>query len=308
MNVHRFLGSDFTMEDLVAPGTESFFASTGFADLWHTVGGKTVYWVAESGDTVVAFFPGVEFGSAPVRRFQAMPSGCYANLFFNTDDPAVRSRSVKSLMDSVAAARYVKVYLNDYYRSFDHHEAYLTEMCQCRLVDVTNPEWQPPDGELRREIRKAVRERIEIERFDAGKHFDGFLKLVRLSEERLRRKCNYSPAFFRALARLAETDGRVRWVWCEHQHRPVASHIMVVEGDCLLGWQQYYDREYSFLHPNKYIPFALARQASREGVPYLNLGATPADAKGVAAYKDKWGGRDYQYPCFYRKNWLGKLF
>ena len=284
----------------------SFFTSIGFANIWQTKGGRAVSWIAEHENEIVAILPGVEFGSKPLVRFMAMPNGCYGSLIFSDIPEELKSESGKAILDSIIKRKYIKTYLFDYYKTLPEDNNFTIEKCQTTLVDISNPEWEPPDKKLRQQIRKGGGGIAPLI-FNPNNHFEGFMNLVRKTENRIGVKSKYSPEFFKALAELALKDNRIWWYWCEHEGNPVSSNIFFLEQDNILHWQSYIDEEYSFLQPNKFIPYHAAKKASEMGIKYLNLGASPDNAKGVAFYKNKWGGEPCFYNCFVLKRGVGKI-
>ena len=281
--------------------------SPGFANLWCTLGGKPVYWLVEQGNRIMAVLPGVEFGIKPLKRFYAMPEGCYARLFYNPDVAADRENAARMMLDALTARRYVKLFIYDFYESLPADSRFNIQTRTTTLVDISGPEWQPPDKKLQSQIRRAVREGIQVMTFDWDQHHRRFLDLMRLTERRHGRTPKYSQEFFRALAELAREDDRVRWVWCEHDGCPACSHIYFIENATLQGWQIYFDKAFSFLKPNQYIRFMMCRRMARQGVTKLNLGATPAEAEGLAYYKKRWGGKPVHYYCYVMKRGLGRF-
>ncbi|MFQ6008252.1 MAG: GNAT family N-acetyltransferase [Candidatus Zixiibacteriota bacterium] len=286
---------------------DSFFGSKGFANLWNTKGGKPIYWVAEDTERILAVLPGVEFGIKPFKRFYAMPNGCYSRIFYDPHVSVEDERIARMMLDSLAAADYVKIFIYDFYQSLPFDSRFGIETCTTTLVDISDADWQPPDSKLRQEIRKAVKEGIQVEKFDQQTKFSQFLHLVRLSEKQAGRKCIYSAEFFNALAGLAKEDNRVQWIWCEHNRKAVASLICFIEDDMVFAWQAYYDKTFSFLRPNKYMLFVTAREQALKGVRRLNLGASPEEVQGVVFFKKKWGGVPYDYNCYVMRKGLGKL-
>ncbi len=284
---------------------KSLFSSIGFASLWRTVGGEPVCWLTLDSDGPVAVLPGVEFGRRPVKRFQSMPNGTYGYPWFreNVDTAVVAGM----LMSNLCRVGYVKIHFNDFHKCLALHPDYRPINCETTLVDISDPDWMPPDKKLRQQIRKADHEGLSVASFDPAQHLDPFMTLVDISVSRLGIKNKYPREFFVALADLAAGDERVRWLWCESEGRAVASSIFLVEGDNLLHWQVYYDDSLSHLQPNKFIPFVAARKASAEGVKFLNLGSSPPEAEGVLEYKRKWGGESYRYPCYQRLSGVGKV-
>ncbi|MCK4462016.1 MAG: GNAT family N-acetyltransferase, partial [candidate division Zixibacteria bacterium] len=160
---------------------------------------------------------------------------------------------------------------------------------------------------LQSEIRKAERAGAKIERLDAVAHMESFLQLMQATEQRHGRRPRYPPQFFSALAELAAEDDRVVWYWCEHEGRPVVSHITFIEGDTALHWQVYYDKAFSFLKANQFMLWQLIGELRPRGVHRLSLGASPPGASGLIDYKAKWGGEEYAYNCYVHKSGLGRF-
>ena len=307
MKVRRCQISEIQSDKVDSLTKDSFFASKGFMDLWSSVGGKPVYWVAESGDLLRAIFPGVEFGRGPLKRFHSMPDGCYGRMFFSSGNDADNRAIGRLVMREIGQAGYLKAHVYDFYNRLSGNSSFTTEKCETSIVDIAGSSWMPPDKKIQSEIRKAEKEGINVETFDLSRHMEKFLALMLSTEERHERKPKYSPAFFEGLARLAETDNRVVWQWCEHNGRAVSSHINFIEAPMALNWQVYFDKSSSFLKANQYLLYNFAKQATGAGVKRLNLGASPPDAEGLIQYKEKWGGRTYTYNCYRRLSRLGRM-
>lgn len=286
----------------------SFFGSPGFAELWESMGGTPVCWMSIDNGVTIAALVGVEFRRRPVTRFQAMPDGCYERLFLSDVGAAKRPKFVNELLSVVMKAGYAKTYISDYFKEFGLEHDAGANWCETLVVDISAPDWLPPDSKLQSEIRKAAREGVEIHAFDANSHLDGFMDLMTRSEKRHGRRPKYSREFFLRLAKLAETDGRVKWLYVHREGVPVVSHIYLVDAPMALNWQIYYDKEFSSLKANQFTMFTTARMLTRSGVTQLNLGATPPDAESVKSYKEKWGGVSYRYPMSVRKSWLGRIW
>ena len=164
----------------------------------------------------------------------------------------------------------------------------------------------PADRKLRSKLRKAERENVKIQPFCRESHMKGFMHLMEETERRHGRKPKYSAQFYNALALLQSHDDRIIWLWCEHDGRPVVSHIRLIEGETALCWQVGSDKSLSYLKANQYMLWYLVGELKRRGVRRLNLGASPPGASGLVAYKSKWGGERYDYNCYVYKSWLGQ--
>jgi len=307
MNVERLTAPSVGSDLLTTLSVESFFCSAGFARLWETMGGRPVYWAAVDAGEIVALLPGVEFGRWPLVRFQAMPDGIYARLFPPSLDDQTRKEVAGALLQAVAEAGYVKTHVTDFYGLMEVPDRYSSLPCRTTVVDISGENWMPPDRKLQSEIRRAEREGVTVERFQAKRHLERFVSLTQVTERRHGRKPRYTVEFFAALAALAEADHRVIWYYCEYENKPVVSHISFIDGDLALHWQVYYDKTFSFLKANQFMLWRLIGELRDRSVRRLSLGASPADAAGLADYKAKWGGEEYAYVCYLHRSGLGRL-
>lgn len=286
----------------------SLMASPSFARLWRTMNGLPVCWVLRQDGRVGAALMGVEFRAHPLTRFQAMVDGLYARLWVSPDSGLERPAALSLMMNALPLSGYARVLVTDFAREFPEQIDCPRRACETLLVDISRPDWEPPDSTLRSEIRKAEREKLPVEPFEPSRHMESFLALMRQTEKRHGRSPKYKPQFFEELGKLAQADKRIRWRHCEIEGKPAASHIFLIDGPMALHWQVYFDKRFSFAKPNQYLLFVMAKELAAEGVTTLNLGASPPGAEGLAAYKKKWGGVSYRYPMFYRYSWIGRLF
>ena len=285
----------------------SFFASPGFPGLWRALGGRPVAWTVEAEGALAAVLPGVEFGRGPLARFASMPDGCYGGLFV---DPALereRETLARVLFAGLAGRHYAKAFVFDFHGLVPCGPGFDAMRCETALVDISDPGWMPADRKLRAQIRKAQREGLRLEPFDWDRHHAGFLALTALTARGHGLRPRYTAAFFEALAGLARRDARVRWVWCQHDGRPVCSHIYFEQGGILQAWQSCFDRDFSYLKPNQFVRFSVCREMAGRGVGWLNLGSTPEGSPGLAYFKARWGGRRVAYHGYVRREGLGLL-
>ena len=235
-----------------------------------------------------------------------MPDGCYGRLCYYENTALDRRHIIKLIRDAFLKRHYVKIFVFDFFDSFSNDIGFEIHPCTTTLVDISRPDWVPPDKKLQSQIRKAEREGVHIQIFDWTQHHRKFLELMKATEKRHDRAPRYNTRFFRSLAELACRDNRIQWIWCEHHGHPVCSHIYFIENKTLQGWQMYFDKSFSYLKPNQFVRFKMCRQAARQGVSRLNMGETPPGAEGLAYYKKRWGGKPYHYRCYVMKRGLGK--
>lgn len=281
----------------------TLLGSIELARLWKSSRSRPVCWALEEAGTIQALLAGVEFGPNWLGSFQSMPDGLYSRPIML--DPTIDiQQSAARLRDGILEESYGRIYLNDYYGLFEPLGPLRIENSHTTLVDIGAKDWVPPDKKIQSEIRKAEREGVKVEKFDASRHLPAFLQLVKSTEKRHGREPFYSEQFYLDLAGLAEDDSRIRWVIVEHEGQAAASHIYFIEGNLLLNWQVYFDKQFSFLKPNQYLTWTAAREAAVGGVRYLNLGSSPEEAENLQTYKTKWGGEDRTYRTYIKDDSL----
>jgi hypothetical protein len=283
----------------------TLIGSARLAALWRPLGGREVFWCATEKGQITLALAAVEFGRRPWKRLQAMPDGLYACPVATGESVDLRD-AMCSVVTAIAKGGYAKVIVNDYYGLCGAPDGYLPFEGHTTVVDIAASDWQPPDSKIQSEIRKAEREGIAPRPFNAENDMPAFLELMQRTEVRHGRSPKYPAAFWGGLAELARADSRVRWMNIVHGGKLAASHIYFVEGEMLFHWQAFFDKEFSFLKPNQYLMFTMARQAARTGATMLNQGASPPDAEGLIDYKLKWGGQERRYRCLRRRSGLGR--
>jgi hypothetical protein len=307
IRVERYSASQLPADLLVRLSRFSLYTSVEFARVWATMGGREVFWTALRDGAIAAVLLGVEFHRRPFTAFQCMPNGLFARPWFAEDESDGREILSRTLLEAVSRRGYVKIFLNDFYRELTAVRSYDISEQSTTVIDLSDPDWRPSNRKTRAEVRKADREGTDLVDFDASRHFDRFLELVRVSKERHGQSTRYSESFFRQLASLAAIDNRIRWVVAMREEQPIASHIFFVDDVEALWWQLYFDRGFSYAKPNPFTFYTMAQRLALDGVKRINLGMSPPGASGIIAHKEKWGGESYRYPCYWRKSLIGRL-
>jgi hypothetical protein len=255
----------------------------------------------------MAVLPGIELGYGVFRRFQAMPDGLPASIYF-IDADEQKEKITETLLEGIKHYGYMCVTISDYWNIGGDLGIFNSKQVVISRLDISAPDWQPPDKKIQSEIRKAEREGVKLRPYRANRDRHHFLNLMKKTEKRHGRDPKYSPEFFDRLAVLAEQDIRVKWVVVEHGEELAAAHIYFVNNATALNWQVYFDKKFSFLKPNQFILYQVAKELAETGVRYLNLGISPGNTESLLTYKDKWGGKNYHYSILTSQNWLGKIF
>lgn len=308
MRVHRLTLGEFGDARLTGYARDRIFVSPGWARLWETRGGRAMVWTLEDGGEPEAVVPGVEFGRGPWKRFFSMPDGCYGGVLHRDPTAEGRADRQSKLLEAIAGHGYLRAWIFDFHRTLDAPpEAWGPFDQRTTLVDISDPEWRPPDRKLLSQIRKARREGILVRAFDWDRDRDQFLRLMEDTERRHGSEPRLGPDFFERLSRLSCTDRRVLWKWCERGGQGACSHIYVVEDRVLQGWRIDFDKAFSFLKPNQFIRFHTCREMARVGVHRLNLGGSPEQAPGLRYFKRRWGGTPVPYRGYRVESVWGRL-
>ncbi len=293
----------------------SFFGSHGFAKLWETIGGEPIYWTVQEEKSItekketelLAVMPSVQFGKKPLARIQSMPDGCYGKIFYDCEEN-MQDEIQKKMFSELINQGYQKIFFYDYLNNLNLPQKYQRENKSVQIVDISREDWMPPDSKLASQIKKSKESRMSVRNFNLDTDMEMFLELVKLTAQRHSQKVRYPREFYIVLAELAKSDDRVIWLFAECDGRAVASHIRFIEGNSCLNWQAYSDKSFSDLFANQYLIYQLAAVLRQRGIKKMNLGASPAGAESLEKYKERWGGQEYVYDCFYYKSILGKLF
>lgn len=272
--------------------------------------GEAGYFVARSGDKVIAALPSVEIGTGFFRRMQALVDGLPSPLWIAPDCEEYRAEIQQAVIEAISERNYAKAVVTDFDNIFDSRNAKvkwqatsLINLAQTSGAGVTFP----PDNTLRSEIAKAARDGVKVLSLDYEGHMNEFNRLMMLTEERHGRKPRYTSELWHGFAWLAKSDSRFR-LYCVTQDNALAAvHAYIVDRETALNWQIYFDKSFSSLKPNQAITAFAIEKFRTEGVKYLNLGATPPEATGVIDYKKKWGGNEYRYRTIEFRSLLGRL-
>ncbi|MBD3331275.1 GNAT family N-acetyltransferase [candidate division GN15 bacterium] len=307
IHCERHTPSSALADQLVPLAHDSLLASDSFLQLFTHLAGHPVWWIATENDQLLAALPGVEFGNRWFRRFQSLPDGLYSRLCLAPESKERAEELSHGLLQAILAYGYTKAYIYDYYFDFPSLPQWRHRDLITQHVEIPSPDWMPPNRQLRTEIRKADREGIEVHNFDSSRHMDGFMDLVDGTARRNRTAPRYPRQFFAALASLAETDDRILWRWCQHDSKPVASHIVLIESPMALAWQIFFDKQFASLKPNQFMLHQSATILAERGISVLNLGGSPAGVETVVSFKEKWGSEQYRYPMYYHRQGLGRV-
>ena len=172
MQISRKLFEELNNAEKKLIESNHFFSSINFSNLWSSIKGVPVWWVAEENSSI-QILSGIEFKKSKLKRFQSMTDGTYCNPISNNSDP--NKILLASLQDEITNYGYSKIDIVDYYKKLPSNERFNKQEFSTILVDISNPKWEPPDKKIASEIRKANRESVQINLFDPEKHFDKFL-------------------------------------------------------------------------------------------------------------------------------------
>jgi hypothetical protein len=273
--------------------------------LWETIGATAVCWVVTDDSNSTMLFPVVEFGRRPYCRMQAMPDGLYADVIVQSQDETFTSLAGDLLMEKFTRY-YARSNIHDFYRRFSFKKLPVSH-ARTLVVDISDGNWQPPDSEIRRNIRQHSEGAGAITNANSVQ-FDDIWKLIVKSHEARNEKPRYPRSFYLRLLKLSESDPDIRWYVQRRDEAISCSQVFFRIEDQLLYWQAYLERNLAGDRPAQGMLMHAIRDGQQSGAVLLNLGGSPGDAHELIDYKKRCGGVEREYPVIIARRGLGRFW
>jgi hypothetical protein len=286
----------------------SFLSSADFAGLWSLFAGRPVFLAKTENGKMIGGMTGVIFGRSFYGRFKSMPDGLAGGPIMREGvDKEKGKELIEEIIGYFEKKRFARV---DIYSPIEKitDDFFQKRQNTTQIIMFENGKYQPSDSEVPRHIRHGQKEggvvSEKIEERDLGQ----FYELVEETSSRHGQRPRYTPDFFRALRAIAEYDERVIWpvVYC--QDMVVASHIYFLERGELLHWQGFSARKHWSLKPNHLLLNFIIEYCLKQGIGRLDLGGSPAEAKGLREFKEGWGGIEVPRDYYTHLGGLGRLY
>lgn len=160
-------------------------------------------------------------------------------------------------------------------------ETAITDLQQWDLMGVSK--------NLRRDIRKAERSGLTVERTDRASHAKALYDMYESAVKHHGGSLRYNTAYFSAVIELAAHDERINVFVAKQDHDIIGFAIIVHHGDIAFYLHGGAIAELRSLSPSDLI-LAQAIAAAREaGCSTFNFMASPANQPTLVRYKEKWG-------------------
>lgn len=171
--------------------------------------------------------------------------------------------------------------LPDNWPSESHHVYWLLELGQSE-----KELWDRLDGNIRRQVRKARKNNLEVQIDRSGELLDPFYALFSKFTHQAG-----TPVFSRAfLYNIINTmpDGfNIVVVW--HDGRPIAGYFQLEMNNTIYGMWGAALGETLNLRPAYLALWEIMREGIESGFAYLDMGRSPADSN-ASKFKGQWGG------------------
>jgi lipid II:glycine glycyltransferase (peptidoglycan interpeptide bridge formation enzyme) len=164
----------------------------------------------------------------------------------------------------------------------------LPETCIHNLADWSE---QGLTSDVRYEIRRSRREGIEIRPArlsDARFLYESYQATVKRHAGQLR----YTPRYFEALCRLAETSQEVTGLIAVTPHElPCGFIVTARSGEDAFYLHAGFDHEHANGRPSYALLCTAITEAREKGCNRFNMMASPAHQPMLVRFKEKWGGQ-----------------
>lgn len=255
--------------------------------IWKTLGANVELVTLSSGESVPVFVKKI-FGFSHAQLFL---HGLPAVL-------PIEQAAIAELFDKLAR-KYSRVTLVD----FENHLAVVPTgwnraTSMTHLVDLS-PAYEPPDPDLRSEIRKSQREGLVIRKVSTHEEIEVSRMLFLLQGKQPYQL--YPQELLFALAEASLTHDDIIWLIALHDGKLIASQVFLRIDSTLLYWLSVMDRKAAALKPAVALLKEGIQLGIKQGATRCNLGASPPEASGLVEFKKRWGAREHQYSIYSRK-------
>ncbi len=157
------------------------------------------------------------------------------------------------------------------------------------VVDLDNSEealWQRLDGNIRRQVRIARKNGLEVKIDRSGKLLDPFYDVFSQYTHQAGTPVFGRP-FLENIIKVFPNGFNIVVVW--HEERPIAGYFQLEMNDTIYGMWGAALPETQKLRPAYIALWEIIREASLNGFSYLDMGRSPAGSN-ASKFKGQWGG------------------
>ncbi len=265
-----------------APGGLPLHLS-GWSRIMHdTYGYETCYLLALENEKVVGVLPLFAVPSRLTgRRAMTMPGGLCA------DDGEVAVALLthgEQMAEELGLDRLVVQDSRQKWPLGQSSSAHVTWLV--KLQDTTDEQWSWLDGNIRRQVRKARANDLQVEIDRSGATLGEFYEMF----SRFTHQAG-TPVFGRSFLEhvISTFPGGFNIALVRHDQRPIAGYFQLEMNDSVYGMWGAALPDTLHLRPVYLALWEIMRDAVDGGFQYLDMGRSPADSN-ASNYKSQWGG------------------
>lgn len=291
MSLKIYTADDLPGESWSELTGNSFYSSPQFVRLWRTINGHEIFFLDTATKNPVAGMAGVIFGSRFLRRFQSMPDGLSGGPYYSADcDEEGKNRFMNDVVSWLKSNSFIRADIHN--SNFGGSiEAFRRNETKTHIIGLNENQFKAPSGKIGEHIRTGKRRGATVAILRDEKHLNDFFELAVKTGQRHGSKPRYPKRFFAELLKLSADENRMLWLAVFAENKMIGSRICFIDHRRLLTWQYYSDKKYSSLKPGYLLLDYIIDYAIDRDIETIDLGGTPADAKSLIEYKERWGGR-----------------
>ncbi|MCH9031580.1 MAG: GNAT family N-acetyltransferase [candidate division Zixibacteria bacterium] len=295
---------------------ESLLYSTGWLNLWRTLGGEPVYFISDqsAGDYPLCGFAGIRFGDGAISRIQVQANGLPGRLFPDYEAKKANADIIEESLACLARSSGLYAIWVDYDNvikighdndnALSEHWRRSEQVChRILLADESNQF----DSKTRRHIRSGIERGATVRPIATADEAQICFELQTETYKRRGARVIYNKKFYHELFELSQKDQRIIWLVCETDGKLIGSSVTLVEREEALNWQPYIDWESRRYKQSYLLMEESIREARKRNLKIFNLGATPAGAEGLRIFKEGFGASSYAYSIYRYDLALGRI-
>jgi len=297
----------------------SFFQTVTWADVCvhglpadrNGVNADAVYFCGYDDGRLVAGFPAIITKRYGVSSFDSMPNHTYGSAIFE-DNVSTEAKAyfMERMSGYLKEHRFSRITITDFEGQLKSHPP-MKLRCDrsfTHIIGIDSIGEFEPHRRIKRDLRTGAKADTEIIRIQDQDDIDDFYQLYRMTERRHGAKRPlYRRGFFQALAEVMGDSEMLYWPGLMVEGRMIASQVNFLYGNTLINWRVVSDYEWRRYKPNQILLYDAIEKAVAMGITKINLGASPPEAEGLIAYKERWGGARVEFDIYSHRSRLRRL-
>jgi hypothetical protein len=269
-----------------------FYQSVWSGVLKKGLGGQPLYFYLREGGEIVAGLPGVLLNFkifkilyASIPYGQLIGEKSYYPTFLELLENEFRRRGIDQ----------IRLTESPFSESYPPESSFKSVSAKCTLLDLKGYDkekiWEGYKKNIRRDVRKAQRSGVTIQRGDSGEDIIRFYKLYLASMERNRAMAKYSFRWFEALYEMITKKGLGAFLMAELNEVAIAGVVLIYSASSAHYFHNGSQYEFLKFCPNELLVHSSIENAVEKKVSFFDfMGSDPNDLS-LLRFKEKWGGQ-----------------